>query len=100
MNKRHSASNADTNFDKMPVSLSIPSVNHFVLLLEIHYRYRNISSPQEFRTIPNKLLCWEQTIFLAGFQPSTLADLSEMHVNSVFTEKCKESLHSALSATI
>lgn len=29
MNKRHSASNADTDFDKLPVSLSIPSVNLF-----------------------------------------------------------------------
>lgn len=33
MNKRHSARKADTDFDKLPVSLPIPSVNNFVLLL-------------------------------------------------------------------
>lgn len=45
-------------FDKLPVSFSLPPVNNFVLL-EILNRYRKNSSPQEFTTIPNQLLCWE-----------------------------------------
>lgn len=100
MNKRHSASSADIDFDKLPVSHSIPSVNHFGLLLEIHYRYKNNSSRQEFRAIPSQHLRREQTIFLAGFQISTLTNLPETHIYSVVTEKQKESLYCEASRTV